>query len=164
MQTAARSLFTGAYELKVDAKGRIAMPAELRREIDTEAFNGFVATPSLTDDTLECGGLSYLRSLNEMIESEYDPYSLEGMALRRALLGQSRRIPFDSDGRFILPAPLRDHAGIEDTALLTGLGATFEIRRGVGAVAVDAETRGVARAALRHLKRPRLREPQEPQT
>lgn len=154
MRTATRSLFMGAYALKVDAKGRIAMPADIRRELDIDAFDGFVATPSVTDETLQCGGLDYLDSLQTMIEERYEPFTPEAVALNRALLGQSRRIAFDGDGRFILPAPLRAHAGIEDRVVLTGLGATFEIRRGDGEETLDAATRDLARKALTGLRRP----------
>lgn len=154
----ARSLFMGAYPLKVDAKGRIAMPADFRREIERDAENdgfvGFMATPSLTGDELECAGLGLAHRVRQMIDERFDPYSEEAAALTEALIGLSRKIPFDGDGRFILPPPLRAHAGIEDRVVLIGLGSTFRIRKGEGDVALPERTLALARTALSQLKRP----------
>ena len=151
---AARSLFMGAYALKVDAKGRIAMPADFRRELEDEELNGFVAMPSLFGPELDCGGLDFARRVKRMIEQQTDPYSPQRRALNEALIGGSRRVLFDGDGRFILPTPLREHAAYDDRVVLVGLGATFQIRRGESEVPTSAQTLEIARAALIDMKNP----------
>lgn len=147
-----RTLFTGGYPLKVDAKGRIAAPAEYRRALDLETFNGFWCTPSLTEPALECGGPDYIEDLFAMIDA-LDPFDPDRAALTEALIGQARAIPFDGDGRFILPQAFRDHAQIEDRATLIGVGEKFLIRRGKEGETVRPATLDQARGALPKLKR-----------
>lgn len=155
MSRSAEALFLGSHINKIDAKGRIAAPADFRKALDLNAFNGFFCTLSLTGPWLDCGGGDFIVRLEAMIEA-LDPFDPDRAALHEALIGEARRIPFDSDGRFILPPHFRDHAGLEDGAYFIGLGETFQIRSAEGAEARRAEIRDRARAALGKLKNPVL--------
>ncbi len=150
----AHSLFTGSHALKVDAKGRIAMPASLRRSPRLEAMKGFHCTPSLVSDSLDCGGPEFIERIYAMI-GELDPYDPSRLDLEETLLGRAEEVYFDGDGRFILSQKLRDHAHIEDRVVIFGLGATFQIRKGVSdEVTVAPATIERARLALPKLKNP----------
>lgn len=153
MVRSAEALFMGSHTNRIDAKGRIASPADFRRALDLQAFNGFYCVPSLTGPHLDCGGGDYMTSLRRMIAA-FDPFDPDKEALQEALIGRARMISFDGDGRFILPQPLRDHAGLADQALFVGLGDTFQIRSAAGAAEREADITARARAAL-----PRLRNP-----
>lgn len=153
---AARSLFSGSYALKVDAKGRIAMPADMRRMLDLEAMNGFHCVPSIIGKNLECGGPDMLLRSYALIErlDEFDPDRAD---LTEALISRSWPIFFDGDGRFILPQHLRAFAEIEDRVHLLGFGATFQIRRGEADEVITPEsTLERARRALVKLKSPQM--------
>ena len=64
---------------------------------------------------------------------------MEGGAFEEVLLGSgndsavetvmamARELPFDGEGRIILPAGLCEHAGIDDRAVFVGRGARFQI-------------------------------------
>ena len=41
--------------------------------------------------------------------------------------GEAEKLPFDKEGRIILPKNLIDHSGIKNQALFVGLGPTFQI-------------------------------------
>lgn len=153
MLRSAEALFLGSHINKIDAKGRIAAPADFRKALDLKAFNGFFCTPSLTGPHLDCGGGDFIERLQAMI-SALDPYDPDREALYEALLGEGRRIPFDADGRFILPQHLRDHARLDGQAYLVGLGDTFQIRSADGAEARKSDIADRARAALSRLKNP----------
>jgi MraZ protein len=43
------------------------------------------------------------------------------------IFADSQQIPFDSEGRIILPPFMIEHAGITETAAFVGLGRTFQI-------------------------------------
>lgn len=153
MQTA-RSLFTGSYALKVDAKGRIAMPADMRRCLRLEEMNGFHCVPSIVSKSLDCGGPDFLQHTYEMIAA-LDPFDPDRADLTEALISRSMPVSFDGDGRFILPQPLRAFAQIEDRVMILGFGATFQIRRGDSdEVATPEATLDRARRALGKLKNP----------
>lgn len=150
----AEALFLGSHVNKIDSKGRIAAPADFRRVLDLKSFNGFYCVPSLTDPHLDCGGVDYVQSLRDMIAA-LEPFSPERSDLQEALLGRARPIPFDGDGRFILPAPLREHARLDDRAFFVGLGDTFQIRNADGAEEHTAAAAERARGALSKLRNPR---------
>lgn len=155
MTRPAEALFLGRQTNKIDTKGRIAAPAEFRRALKLETFNGFFCVPSLVGPYLDCGGSDFIEALQTMI-SALDPFDQDRLDLQEALIGQARAIPFDGDGRFILPQPLRAHAGLEDQALFIGCGETFQLKPADGAEARLAEASKRARAALSRLKNPIL--------
>ncbi|MBB5519244.1 division/cell wall cluster transcriptional repressor MraZ [Amphiplicatus metriothermophilus] len=153
MLRSAETLFLGSHINKVDAKGRIAAPADFRRALKLDAFNGFYCVPSLLGPYLDCGGANFIENLQAMIAA-LDPYDPDRAALQETLIGQARPIPFDGDGRFILPQPLREHARIGERALLMGCGETFQIRDAQGAEERLAAATERARRALGKLRNP----------
>ncbi len=122
----AEAMFLGSHTNKIDKKGRIATPAEFRKALDTDSFNGFVCVPSLTGPYLDCGGLDLLVRFQAMIDA-LDPYDPDRDDLEIAIMGRARKLSFDGDGRAILPQILRDHAGVEDEASFVGRGSYFQI-------------------------------------
>ena len=56
-----------------------------------------------------------------------DPFSEEYNAFKTTILGGSVQLPFDGEGRVMLPEALLKPAKIADRALFVGKGATFEI-------------------------------------
>ena len=127
MLRSAAASFLGSHTNRIDAKGRVAAPADFRRALDLTAFNGFFCVPSVREAKLDCGGPDYIENLKLMI-GRLRPFSAERRALERTILGRAKPISFDADGRFIIPKELREHAGIEGEACFVGLGDTFEIR------------------------------------
>jgi MraZ protein len=153
MLRSAEALFLGFHFNKIDVKGRIAAPADYRRALDLKAFNGFYCAPSLVGPYLDCGGGGWILGLQSMIAA-LDPYDPDRAALEAALIGRSRPVPLDGDGRFILPQTLRDHARLDDRVFFIGHGETFEIRSADGAEEQMNEAAERARGALAKLKNP----------
>jgi MraZ protein len=153
MTRSADALFLGSHTNKIDAKGRIASPADFRRALDLNRFNGFFCVPSLLGPRLDCGGADFIENLKSMI-SALAPFEQERIDLQEALIGQARPVPFDGDGRFILPQPLRDHARLDDHAFFIGLGETFQIWSAEGSQARLASAAERAREALTKLRNP----------
>ena len=143
--------FFGSQTNKVDAKGRIAVPADFRRALDLKTFNGFYCMPSLEGPYVECGGGDWMDSLKAVIKA-LDPFDPDRRALQRVMLGRTRTVNLDAEGRFSLPDVLRQHAGIEGQAFFIGLGDTFQIWRAEGAEEAVASDEDRARAALSRLK------------
>lgn len=56
-----------------------------------------------------------------------DPYSEERDAFETVIMGESHQLPFDNEGRIIIPANLLSQANIDNQATFVGKGAVFEI-------------------------------------
>lgn len=149
----AEALFTGSQTARIDAKGRIAAPAEFRRALDTKRCNGFYCTPALDSAHLDCGGPDFIERLQAMIGA-LEPYDCDRADLEEALIGRARLVPLDADGRFILPQPLKDYAGLSESVFFIGLGGRFQIRDGEGAEAHMKAVATRAAAASHKLKNP----------
>ena len=67
MARAPEASFLGRHINKIDAKGRIAAPADFRKALDLARFNGFFAIPSLEGEHLDCGGGAYIAKLKASI-------------------------------------------------------------------------------------------------
>ena len=111
--------FRGRSENAVDGKGRLAIPAKMRRALTPEAQDTFVATRGLETcivlyplDVWEQKE-AHLRSLNQY-EGEETRHFL------RALTMWAEDVALDKQGRILLPADLRDFAGITDAAVVIG--------------------------------------------
>ena len=126
--------FLSTYANKVDRKGRVSVPAPFRAVLSASNFPGLIAYPSLLQPAVEAFGREVLDQLNARRVSQ----SLEGGDFEQILLGGGdtlveavmpiiRELPFDGEGRIVLPATLLDHAGIEDQATFVGRGNRFQI-------------------------------------
>lgn len=127
--------FISTYENKVDKKGRVSVPAAYRAALENEQYQGIIAYPSLTGPSIEGFGRDVLEELNRR---RFD-HSIENGDFSAALVGGSSdglvetimslssEMPFDSEGRIILPSRLTEHAGITDRATFVGRGTRFQI-------------------------------------
>lgn len=116
-------MFRGINVLNVEAKGRFAMPARYREQLDQE-------TLIATIDTEERCLLLYPIKAWEAIEAKlaklpsFDP---QARRVQRLLIGHATELEFDGQGRLLLPQELRDYAGIDKKIVLLGQSNKFEI-------------------------------------
>ena len=136
----APSRFVGRAEAKLDAKGRVSVPADFRKAIGEGA--PLYACASLTDPVIECGG-DDLIDLQLGIISALDVYDEDRWAMEEAVTEETQRLSFDDNGRVILPALLREHAGLSGQVGFAGRGQRFLM----AAPEWLAERRGAGRAA-----------------
>lgn len=119
-------LFLSTYINKVDKKGRVSVPAGFRSQLINEKFQGVIVYGSFINESIEACSLSRVERLSQSIDS-LDPYSDARDAFATTILGGSFQLPFDSEGRIILPESLVKEIGIDQNACFVGKGATFEI-------------------------------------
>ena len=110
---------------KVDAKGRVSVPAAWRSGINGQAFNGVVLFRSFKFEAIE--GCDWAR-MDELVQrhDSLDQYSEEWESLA-TIFANSHQLAFDSEGRISLPEELAQHAGIADRAMMVGVGRMFQI-------------------------------------
>jgi MraZ protein len=142
--------FLGPHVNRIDAKGRIAVPAEFRRALDGEKERGFYCLKSVQHDHLECGGGDFILDYKRMIRS-LPPFSAERELLEEHILGALRFLPFDTEGRVVIPEAFRKHANLTERVLFQGRGETFVMTEADAAERRLASTRNEARNALKGL-------------
>lgn len=120
------SLFLSSYENRIDAKGRISVPASFRASLNNEKFAGVVLYRSFTNKCIE--GLSMSRM--EVLAAATDKMGVFDNILddlSACVFADARPLQFDVTGRIVIPDDLLKHAGITDTALFVGRGNSFQI-------------------------------------
>jgi MraZ protein len=120
------ALFLSTFINKVDAKGRVSVPAQFRSSLMNDNFLSMVIYESFINDCIEGCDLERIKKISESID-DLDPYSEERDAFATAVLGGSVQLSIDGDGRVILPENLLKKAKIKDQAVFVGKGSTFEI-------------------------------------
>lgn len=119
-------MLRGAHALALDSKGRLAVPTKYRDWLREECDGQLVCTIDISNPCL------LLYPLNEWEEIEKKLKSLSSMnpaerRLQRLLLGYASECELDSSGRFLVSAPLRQHAGLDKQIMLIGQLNKFEI-------------------------------------
>jgi len=143
--------FLGSHTNKIDQKGRVAAPADFRRALEGDPLHGFYCLPSPRGAFLECGGGDMISFFKELI-GELPPFDEDRELLETHLLGAVRPLSFDTEGRIVIPEPLRSHAKLSERVLFQGRGETFWILAAETAPAAPSNAeRERLRAALQKL-------------
>ena len=115
------SMFIGEYRHTIDTKGRLIVPAKFRELLGDE----FVITRGL-DGCL----FVYPKEEWEAIEVKYrevSQFSKDARKFARFFFAGAAACEADKQGRILLPAVLREFAGIDKDAVLVGVGSRIEI-------------------------------------
>lgn len=111
---------------RLDAKGRVSIPAAFRAVLARDGFEGLYVYPSIEAEALDCGGNALVREIDELL-ARFSPYSEERTMFSTALIGTSETLKIDSEGRVILTEALKDFAGIGSEVTFVGQGSKFQI-------------------------------------
>lgn len=120
------ALFLSTYRNKVDKKGRVSVPAPFRAVLASQPFAGIVAYPALKQPCIEGASLAYIEKIYGMIDA-LDPMSEERDLIANGILGACVQLPFDGEGRIMLPRELLEAASITEEAVFVGKGDTFDV-------------------------------------
>lgn len=118
--------FFSHFTNRLDAKGRVSIPATFRAVLAKDGYEGLYVHPALDTPALDAGGHALRRTIDTIL-SGFDPFSEEWDLLSTALNGTSEILKMDGEGRIMLPEHLKRHAGIETTVTLVGHGHKFQI-------------------------------------
>jgi MraZ protein len=118
--------FVSNTTLRLDAKGRVSIPAQFRSVLARDGFDGLYCYPALDQPAIDSGGNALLAEIEKLL-GRYSPYSEEREQLLMALYGTSESLKLDGEGRVVLSEALKSHAGITDAVAFVGLGHKFQI-------------------------------------
>lgn len=112
---------------RLDAKGRVSVPATFRQILSQENLQGVYCIPSFVAPALEAFGAALLTQAEARL-AKYDPlFSSEYDDEAYAILGRAQFLKLDDEGRITVPSDLIEHTGITDRVCFVGLGTKFQI-------------------------------------
>jgi MraZ protein len=135
-------MFLGRFSHTLDTKGRLAVPARFRDELDA----GVVITRGI-DRCLALYPMATWSALAEKVSAlpMTDP---NARAFRRLVFAEAADLALDGQGRILLPPELRAYAAIERDATVVGVNTYLEIWSPANWEAVnailDADGAGIA--------------------
>ena len=119
--------FVSTVVNKLDAKGRVSVPAAFRQILTAQGTQGIYCIRTLVHPALDAFGdglnaefQERLKSLDPVLDEDYD-------AQAQLLFGASNFLPFDDEGRVRIPDALIAFTGISDRVSFVGLGRKFQI-------------------------------------
>ena len=118
--------FLSNYTSRLDAKGRVSIPAPFRAVLARDGFEGLYVHPSLDVEAVDCGGHALLREIHELLRP-LSPYSEERDLFSTALIGTSEILKIDSEGRVNLSESVKAYAGIAAEVTFVGHDFKFQI-------------------------------------
>lgn len=118
-------MFRGVNPLTLDSKGRLAIPTRYRDTLASHCEGKMV----LTVDRDHCLLLYPLPEWEEIERKliKLPSFNKQARRLQRLLIGHATECELDSNGRILLPPPLREFAGLNKDVVLIGQGNKFEI-------------------------------------
>ncbi|MGH7067123.1 MAG: division/cell wall cluster transcriptional repressor MraZ, partial [Acetobacteraceae bacterium] len=122
--------FLGTHQNKLDAKGRVSIPAPfraaLKAEIAADDTISFVVRPSHIYPCIEAWPLSAFEKLEEPLD-QLATFSEEQQDLATVIYPDALPLECDREGRVLLPESLVRHAGLSLAVTFLGLGRNFQI-------------------------------------
>ena len=125
--------FLSTFVNKVDRKGRVSVPAQFRSALSDAPYQGIIAYTSFAEQAIDAFGRSMLEELNRrrleqnLANGEFEQALLGTNNFFDTIMGLAHELPFDGEGRIVLPTTLAETAGIEDKATFVGRGSRFQI-------------------------------------
>ena len=119
------SFFTGEFECKLDAKGRLVLPSKLKSILPEASFGQLVIRKGF-EPNLIIYTLNEYKKLHNIISS-LNEFNSEQRKLKRNFFSSIIRVELDNNGRFHLTKNMLLHAQINKEVILCGMGNIIEI-------------------------------------
>ena len=117
--------FFGTFVNKVDAKGRVSVPAPFRAVIQGRGLTSVALHPSLFESCLEGAGFDRFENLESQIADSFGPSTRDEVA--ELIMAELRELPLDGEGRIVLPDEFIAKANLTDQATFIGQGRRFQM-------------------------------------
>jgi MraZ protein len=116
-------MFIGEFEYRVDEKGRVPIPPKFRT--DELKSEGMVLCPGMEKCITIYPLSEYKKLADSLTAGSIIPSKLR--KLNRAIFATAFNVELDGQGRIILPAQLRQFAGITEEVVVAGANAYLEL-------------------------------------
>lgn len=118
-------MFKGHYINSINDKGRVSIPSRFR-----DVLNGWAADHLIVTKGLDQCLVAYAPEDWERMEKKAAALSTVRRAdiiFKRHVMGSAEECQLDAQGRILVPASLREYAGLKKKCLCVGVTDRFEI-------------------------------------
>ncbi|TXK73725.1 division/cell wall cluster transcriptional repressor MraZ [Mesonia sp. HuA40] len=117
---------TGTYECKIDAKGRLMLPAALKKQLLPEIEDGFVLKRSVFDQCLELYPMSEWKEMMLKI-NKLNRFKKKNNDFIRRFTAGVKIIEVDAAGRLLVPKDLFNFAELQKEVVLSSQMTILEL-------------------------------------
>jgi len=119
------SFFTSEYECKLDAKGRLVLPAKIKASLPKASGNEIAIRRGFEPCLVLYPLVEYKKIFSKV--AGLSEFNEEFRTLQRNFFRGNSMIELDNNGRFLIPRPMLKHALIERQVIVVGMGNRVEI-------------------------------------
>ena len=119
------AFFTSEYECKLDAKGRLVLPAKIKVNLPEVSSHELVLRKGFEPNLIVYPMLEYKKIHSKI--SSLSEFNAEQRRLKRNFFRSIATVELDNAGRFLIPKNMLAHASLEKEAIVVGVGSTIEI-------------------------------------
>jgi MraZ protein len=119
------SLFTGEYECKLDAKGRLTLPAKVKSKLPEVSGNQLVLSLGL-EPCLVLYPLVEYRKIYSRVAA-LNEFNSEYRNLQRNFFRRIADVEIDNANRILIPKTMLRYANLDRDSVLVGMGNRVEI-------------------------------------
>ncbi len=118
-------MFRGMFTHTLDSKGRVSIPTKFREILRAKYDDRLIITNYL-DSCLVVYPLEEWKKIEEKFASQ-SSFKREIRSFKRLFISTATECTIDKQGRILIPASLREHAGLQKEAILVGQTTYFEL-------------------------------------
>jgi len=119
------TFFTSEYESKLDAKGRMVLPARIKSQLPEGESQELVIRRGFEPCLIVYPMVEFKKVFSKI--SGLNEFNEEYRKLQRNFLAGVVTVELDGNGRFLIPRNMLTYAQLEKDAMLVGTGSKVEI-------------------------------------
>lgn len=119
------NVFNGHFENSINDKGRLSIPSKFRSLLNEEGGGILVVTKALDNCLVAYAPEEWEKTVKKA--SGLSSVRKADIFYKRHIMGSAEECQLDMQGRILIPAHLREYAGLKKKCLCVGIGDRFEI-------------------------------------
>ncbi len=119
------AFFTGEYDCKLDAKGRMVLPAKIKNALPEGSGDEIVVRRGFEPCLVLYPMLEYKKIFSKI--AGLNEFNAEYRNLQRNFFRGNAIVELDSAGRILIPKNMMAFAGLERESIVVGMGNRVEI-------------------------------------
>ena len=119
------TFFTSEYESKLDAKGRLVLPARIKAQLPEGDSNELVIRRGFEPCLIIYPMVEFKKVFSKI--SGLNEFNEEYRKLQRNFFSGTATVELDANGRFVVPKNMLAYAQLEKDIILVGMGNKVEV-------------------------------------